>query len=349
MEDNNELKDQMCACCKLYPVILVFILSNLPKGEQIKLRESLDCLNSHKSLRSGYVLYFGFIKCLIYLFLLMFIISGLYSIITNVVSKDCSHVEEGNDSYCIRDFKTMFSIANKRNKEGLLKAQLSVNLVVLIGIILFFHYIRYQFRKVIVVEDLELTPSDYTLRLDRVKASDDNVTLVNSFESLSTPEQKINVVKLTRTYKITEFIHACKRINQLNKLIEKAKDPIKKEMLTMELNEITKRKEELKNQPLEYGDVAFVTLETPEQAQALRKLLSHKTLLTRLITKLWSFNRKKVSRAPEPNEVIWENMSVPVKMKLRIRLVSYTLTLILMGSSLGLIVLLNSLQVNLNF
>jgi len=276
----------------------------------------------------------------------MFTISGIYSIITNVVSKDCDDVSEGRSAYCIRDFKTSFSIANKRDHETLLKAQLSVNFVVLIGIICFFHYIRYQFRKVIVIEDLELTPSDYTLRIDRVPATDDNERIEKQFESLSTPEQKINIVKITRTYKVSEFVRVCKNIAKLTKQIEKTKEPEKIEKLKLELAECTKEKEEIMSKPLEYGDVAFVTLETPEQAVALRKMLSHRTLLSRIITKLWNFNRKKASRAPEPNEVIWENLSVPVKRKLRIRLISYSLTLLLMGSSLGLIVLINSLQVN---
>lgn len=55
--------------------------------------------------------------------------------------------------------------------------------------------------------------------------------------------------------------------------------------------------------------------------------------------------RIKAQRAPEPNEVIWENVGVPSKKKLKVRIFGWSAFLILIAASFGVILSLNYLQI----
>lgn len=76
--------------------------------------------------------------------------------------------------------------------------------------------------------------------------------------------------------------------------------------------------------------------------------LSSSTIFTRLINMIfpaWITGKKKlshvikVSRAPEPTEIVWENIGEPFSHKFWIRTAAVVATLVLIGSGFGLILL----------
>ncbi len=55
--------------------------------------------------------------------------------------------------------------------------------------------------------------------------------------------------------------------------------------------------------------------------------------------------RIKVSPAPEPTQIIWQNVGVDLKDKLKVRALSLFATIMLLGGAFGLIILLYWAQV----
>ena len=110
----------------------------------------------------------------------MFITGGLFDLISNVTAGDCPPVSNiGENQYCSDDYATILTIANKRDHHSLVTAHMAFTLLTVIAIVFYFHYMRYRFRKIEAVEDLEYTPSDYTLRIDGIKDDEDNKTLAS--------------------------------------------------------------------------------------------------------------------------------------------------------------------------
>jgi hypothetical protein len=86
-------------------------------------------------------MHFVFIKYSISLLLLFFLITGLYNLITDAESNDCSEIS--NDSnYCDQNYIISFTIANKRDHDILLQVQPILNIIVVIMSLFFFQYLR---------------------------------------------------------------------------------------------------------------------------------------------------------------------------------------------------------------
>lgn len=216
--------------------------------------------------------------------LLIFFISGLYGLITNKIGDDCG--DEGDpDDFCVKDFIITYALCNKREAKNLLTGQLVLNFLTLIAIAILFEQLRQKSLGIILEFDIQNhSPSTYTLRLDGVPSETMNSDIVSWVQNLSTEQMKLEVKKVTRTYKISEFVELSKQKTELNKL-----KTLNQRSLTGEGNELGRPKtyehsikkldivnemlKKVKANSIEKGQIVFVTFETKDRKSLLLILI----------------------------------------------------------------------------
>lgn len=120
-------ENRVCPCCL----------------ERIKDTQFDFCATDVESsfLSSDIVLFFAFVRMLIYYFILRFIISDAYNLYTNYIGSDCSRTQ-----YCRPSIVQKLSIVNKLTHSGeLFMVDLLNFAFVGISIIYFFSYDRYLY------------------------------------------------------------------------------------------------------------------------------------------------------------------------------------------------------------
>ncbi len=195
------------------------------------------------------------------LLLLIFAISGIYNIISDAAKRDCPDDIENAEDFCVRNYISIMTIANKRDQKGLLETQLILNLITVIIIMFFFHFLRYQFRKINAQADDETTtPSDYTLRVDGIPAATSDQKLKEWFERLHDANNPVEVKKINRAYQILEYIQTIKRKQALMLRLKKTTDQAEIERIKKDMEPIDLKIQAMKNEKLQYTQTAFVTL-----------------------------------------------------------------------------------------
>lgn len=302
----------------------------------------------------GYALYFDFIKYSIYLLVLLFAVSGLYNLVTNIVAGDCTVT----NLTCLGDYISIMAIQNKFNHPELIEGQLIVNLISVILMMLYFHYIRFRFRKAsIKADDITITPSDYTIRLKNLPIDVSNDDLKNWILELGDDNNTLEIRKINRAFQILEYLEAKQKLTGLQNKVKKASvknKPILGKQID-ELNEYLKKFKAEKD--FTVTKTAFVTFKTAAQADFVKKQFQ-KSLLRQLIDFLTPFLKSKtrlngtrvdVVRAPEPTDVVWPNLCYKTKTIIKWRIFTAFMTLVLIGASFGLIIGINKLQVIMIF
>jgi len=140
----------------------------------------------------------------------MLIVGGLYNLISNVAEGDCSDRQSGEEFgnvYCVKGYILSFSLPNKRENKDLLTTQLALNLVTVIVIMVFFHLLRYQLRKVNVEADVQtLTASDYTIELRNVPLTTTNEEIVNWILKLDSRLRPQDIIRVHKTFAIRKLL-----------------------------------------------------------------------------------------------------------------------------------------------
>lgn len=213
---------------------MVLIISQV--GTQYKLIENIDDLGTHEALRSGYILYFRFLKHSGLLLSIIFVISGLFNIISNLASGDCepngTKISDTDPRLCSKDFITIFTIANKKDHDDLITAQAALNLIALLVMVCYFHYMRIDFRYIVLKEDEEDTPSDYTLRIDGlkdIKPEWSNTEIKDYFNNLFKGKEAVHVVNVIRTFKISEYVQSRNKLERYKNRLKTAQNKITQE------------------------------------------------------------------------------------------------------------------------
>jgi len=323
-------QENVCPCCK-FP----------PKAQKLSLMCSLKSLYTMGNyyLGSGYVLYFKFLKYCLILLALLFAFSGMFNLLTNINTGDCVS-NENSPGFCIKDYITVMTIANKKDLAVSLRAQLYLNLGTVLIIITFLHYMRYKMRKTVKeINDKTTNPSDYALKLTRIPENFTNSDIKAWFEGFSSQKTPIKVVKIVRTYNI-------KSINQLEadkkaliKKYQKQSGHVQQALFQIELmklqGEINKQ---LKRNDYQHTPAVYVIFEKTTMVKELLRMLKSPEMLTLMnhmnpcFKQLLTMNNHKINlkRAPAPNDVQWQNLGHSAKSKRKSRIVTNITTLIML-------------------
>jgi len=202
-----------------------------------------------------------FIKYAAVLLVSVFFISGLFNIITNFDGNDCpaEEHEDDSDSFCRQGIILKFALSNKRDHPGLLNTTLILNMSSVVVIILFFHFLRYQFRKAETIVDAEtVTPSDYTLELKGVDPSMSDEAIISWLQGFGTTKNPVEVVKINRAYNIKTYIQLIKEKELLlKKKVKDEQNNVNTDQMCARIEEIEKSLEEVRKQKLEPTHVVF--------------------------------------------------------------------------------------------
>ena len=188
--------------------------------------------------------------------------SGAYNFITNAAGEDCDYEgEAAATAFCNEGIVLSFSLANKRNDFFKIRAQLVLNLVSVVCIIFFLHFIRFKVRKANKQADVRtITPADYTLVLKNVQPDTSDEKIKSTVEELANEKNPVKVVKIARAYNITEYVALRKERVDLKEKREMAMDPEELRRIEDLLEENKQRMQKFKS-GLEYATVAYVTFE----------------------------------------------------------------------------------------
>ena len=342
VQDKNSEEDNVkrCPCCDL-PV----------GGELIPLCTDLKGLYH---LGSGYALYFRFLKFAIVILLLMFLAGGIFNVMTNKNNTTACIDTSNKSDYCIPDFITKYSIANKRDDPNNLHYQQYFNLLTIIIIIVFFHYVRYELRRTeIEVDDDTVTPADYTSKVSGVPIDTTDEELKTWLESFSTVEKPIKVVKITRSKNLLDYMRITASIDDIVNKRCKTDDQDKIMVFNDQIKTAYQDLKKLKNGHLENTKITFVTFEKAYHNVDIidifkRNKSAHKKQLFHcfypMTANMLKGSRVRVSRAPEPSDIMWANLSYSKGTKHLRRIYTYILTVLMVVGSFVMIVAVSFAQ-----
>jgi len=323
--------NQICPCCGF-----------VKKGELIPLCGNLFHIYH---LGSGYVLYFKLIQYSMVLIGLIFVSSGLFNIISNFLGNDCDPVSQINDEnpYCIQDYILVFTIANKRNNSSLLEMQIILNLISAFLIFIFFQYMHYRFRKIHVEVDEEIiSPADYTIKVSGIDTNLTDEDIKEWIESLQTPEQFINCKKINRTYDIRQYIKLKKKRDLLEGRKNQTNNISNQKHIQAKINKVDEQIRNLKEKGLNLTHTVLITFENADQAPYILELFNKipfgnwkwylKSFIKASYKKLNGYF-VHIERAPEPTDILWENLGYKPIQKLKKRMRTRIVALILITIS----------------
>ena len=236
-------------------------------------------------LGSGYPLYFRFIKYSVAMLLAMLLVSGIYNLVTNVVEGDCLSQDTTEESvYCLKGYILSFTLPNKRDNKDLLTAQLALNLATVVIVMIFFHYLRYQFRKTeIAADDATITPSDYTIEIENVDPSATNKEIKQwLIDSFATPEQPLEIERIVRPYAINKYMETETKVSALktqkntfnsshHRHAPTEKDKIRMQTIDAEIQFHEAHKEQLLKS-IHKANLIFVTFRTAQRILTFQKI-----------------------------------------------------------------------------
>jgi len=338
--NQNLLEQDLCPCCGL-PL----------EGTKIPVTCDLSALYH---LGSGYTLYFQFVKHCIVMVCLMLGLSGIYNLYTNYTTGDCGDVPQTTGSqYCYEDFVTMFTIANKRNHPDELSVQLVLNLITVIGIAIYFQYVRYQSRKTVIAADDEtITPADFTLQLKGIpKEGATEEELKQWLEDQGDEMHPLKVVKICKAYEISGYIRDL-RLKQ--ELTEKKNDArANQEEVDGELRAVENRLQEAKKEGLKQTDIAFAIFVQASHADFVKKKFEKSKFeklleIAKVLRKArdhFKGSRILLRRAPEPTDILWENLGSSVLEKFTKRMLISLATILLVAGGFAFVVALSWAQI----
>ncbi|CAD8158550.1 unnamed protein product [Paramecium pentaurelia] len=314
-------------------------------------------------LGSGYPLYFNFIKCCLMIVGVLFLTSGQYQLVSNLTSNDCEDLvvqvqhrykevqkedswSEQVHNYCLNDWIARSSLANKRFQSILteLPHYFNFSSVIFILIIIFF------FRKsqLIIDNDCDIkenTPSDYTLIVKDIPKDCKQQQLKEFFEN------KFNVEVMEVDYIF--FANTLKELEQqLEVIVKQQKIALENndndqlinlnEQKKLKQNQITTEALRIQQDFELFSGTAFLSLKYEDHKQAILKSSNYRTqqVISNIFfgciiqeAKSLEINNQfiKVDQAPEPGDVIWDNIVHNDNRRFWVRLLGFTFSQIVIA------------------
>ena len=328
--DKNE-KRKVCICC----------------GNAYDLQKLSTCCAKSDlyHLGVGFPMYFEFVIFSGVLIVIMLAISGVYNIVTNVLEHDCEiNTDWSSDSimYCYYNRINFVSLVNKRFSSFQLLVNDWLNLGAVVVMVLSFQIYRRQSKLTIQeVDNFMQTPSDFTIVITNLPkdAKDDEIR--DFFEKQLFENNEVQVAKIVRGYDIGKYINLQRRKTVLQALLAEkdVKDRPKLEKEYKTVKEEVDNIEDQSGKGLEASTYAFVTFEKEEHAQKALKQLSFTSLIQNFFFIIGCYScfsgkkfrnkvRLNVRRAPEPSDIIWENLGTPHSEKTKRRFITNIVSVI---------------------
>ncbi|CAD8113085.1 unnamed protein product [Paramecium sonneborni] len=274
---------------------------------------------------------------------------------TNIFT-DCQQICHHYTNICIRSQMSQLSFINKQTKyqQKIIQSSLLLCSVIIMKIIMVL--IREKQKRVEFAIDTELlSPSDFTAILNHLpKNNYDEKELKHALEQYCQefdPKNQYEVVKINIAYDISQFIDQGRQKIELEKQLEKSTTKNKQfvklnkyhnfnRQLNMKLKMVVTDKQllqlsqhfRLKSQTkLSYWEVLMIAI---------------KSLLNKKDSKGFYFKGQliQINRAPEPDDVFWENCGIDQNTQFKRKILSWFVILFLLGLSLCTLYGLNVFQ-----
>ena len=267
-----------------------------------------------------------------------------------MIGEDCDETLTSS-SFCAQDYISITFLANKRDHATQITIQLYLNLLTVVCIMLFSHYIRFRMRKINFEVDKKLiTPSDFALKATRVPIDIPDRDLRSWFESYSTMSAPIKVIKVVRTYDTLAINRLEKQKEEIINRYKKNKGHIQQVLLQLELTrlqgEVNKK---LASKEFKYTSAVYITFAKSSMPKHLLQTLKSQQK-TSCLRRLFSGSRRSydmkgnkinLRKAPEPTDVLWKNLGYTNKEKRRSRVITNLSTLLILSGGFALIMLIN--------
>lgn len=308
-------------------------------------------LNQINHLGSCFPMYFSFIKFCIVLLSIMLGIQGIYALITNRYAASCLESDD-NGAPIVRDcdftYATEISLLNKVLDRPLLKAEAWLDLAVVVVMIIAFQFHRINMRKIVAQVDQDtLSPPDYTIMVRRIPSDVTDEELIKYFEHII-PNRKTPVAHINRSYDVAMQIREARKITGLTGKMKKAKTQEEKDAILTQIKEIQRKLEEADEEGVELAPVAFVSFEKEQDARDVEYFLMGPPL-KRFLGSILSYPKTlfkerlhgkftPVVEAPEPSDILWENLTYSNRVKMRSRAVTFFMTAVLVAGCFGALI-----------
>ncbi|KAL4500595.1 hypothetical protein ABPG72_003019 [Tetrahymena utriculariae] len=311
-------------------------------------------------LGAGVSLYFFFIKyCIAFLFFIGLICS-IFNILRNASGSNCSTIPQ-----CQSSFINNLSIINRNNANNQFQTQAGLNFLTAITLIVASVILRKKMStmsKQINVDNI--TAGDFTVMVTNLKIGTTEQQLVNYIKSQAKRYGEIQIIKVNFAYNISNYIKIKRKHQELvlKQIKEKASIKEKQQDSSHLLSQLSQEIDELEKQIANTEDnfktgnfvrsgTAFVTFGSDNTAELVANIFK-RSFLSRIfvgITRFGSLNGQIVTikRAPEPNDIYWENLCYQSFEKLISNLLTHFFTAVLLIAAFFIIFAISKAQDNI--
>ncbi|KAL4502348.1 hypothetical protein ABPG72_011935 [Tetrahymena utriculariae] len=318
----NVNPNDICPCC-----------SNIIQSDSELLPVWKSTYQDLSYLGPTYPMYFQFMRYSIAFISIIFLISGIYNLITNSQGDYCNRLSQlypNNLSKICQDsfFETTAGSNRDRNDPD---ARIAIlNLITCIVMMIFstaFRVRQIKFEREIDKSDISV--SDYTIFINKIPLSKTRQDIIDFLQSQI---PGIKVEKVVQAFKLKKF-------QELNQKMLKTKSEQERKQFLKEIKLYEKQcfdEDEISDT---FCGAAFVSFEKEEQKE---KVVEHfqynywkQILKLEKIdeTKLFDGFQIHVEQAKEPGDTNWENIEFDAKTKLKRRTLTFILTLCFLALS----------------
>lgn len=332
-----------------------------------------ESTNKLSFLGSGVPLFFDY-NCFIMASLgSCFLIYGVYTMYKNATESYCSVVAETDELYCGAWWKTSTSAGNRNlSKTDPVERWLACLLLFFL-LVLKICFFRVARKKDCDIDEKNTTPVDYTIMISGIPREMKESEVIDTFANYDLGENTKPVIeKINFAYYIADFVRLTKKKVSLEKKIlleskKEVKDQAKIDGYNKRISGISKElkkiqntldgKNGIKEKAKFFTGICFLTFKTQLDAEKVSEnwkigffgviAIKYVNFLRGCFTGTKERIRGRVvsvSEPPEPSDILWENLGTPFGIKIKRRLFTGFLTVILLLFSFAIILGLKYLQ-----
>ncbi|CAD8065296.1 unnamed protein product [Paramecium sonneborni] len=350
---------EYCPCCG-FPII--------------ESQLSYCCKNEELAFNgAGVPLFFEFMVFVAILLFLNFLISGLYNAMNNYEGIEC----QINNSVCKINYYNTYSLTNSSRYSFHLKIRkpdsilLGLDVLNILSMIIFsIYYRRHLNITATKIDEKNISISDYSIQVSNLPISSDKQEISNYFSEVKqngTSVSKLSIVHIVLGYDIQEYYLLTKlKIENELKITSILSEQQNLSMGTQTLNfeqqleDINSKIQQFQQNPqlFKFSGVAFITYNTSTQAKQIRQYHTQtkfQYILQKLLffyplgsTKTFQGKTPHVIRAPEPGDVIWENLGINPLIQFKYQILTNLGSLLILAICFGSILGISVYQDKLN-